>query len=388
MVSAEAAEASHGPGGKAFELDATARVFTAIQGHWLSACLGVLMELKIPEILSKASDPLPFAKLAKEAGVTDAGHDHFYKVLRAMAQWELLDEADGRVFAPNAATRQLVRSQEGATLGHFVDHQINKPKWEAWAPRNFPEAVRTGKVAFALAHGGLDMHEYDEVEGNEAFADDFQQAMTYYTKQSLVGGEVELQDAYDWRSAKVVCDVGGGRGELLARCMLYAGHESKGVLFDRPWVLDSVDLKRTFEAKGVLDAKDRLTFVSGDVREPFPEDLRKAQVDTLVMKHFLSGFSDDDAMLILKHCSEVLPPQGNILLLQTIVPEAGDRKHNVCKDGVAPGLFAIEILAQCPGGGWRTLSEWKALFDTAGFELKSMKGVGASMDLMVWSRRA
>ena len=33
-------------------------------------------------------------------------------------------------------------------------------------------------------------------------------------------------------------DVGGGRGELLARCMLYAGHESKGVLFDRQWVLD------------------------------------------------------------------------------------------------------------------------------------------------------
>ena len=27
-------------------------------------------------------------------------------------------------------------------------------------------------------------------------------AMTYYTKQSLMGGDVELQDAYDWRSAK------------------------------------------------------------------------------------------------------------------------------------------------------------------------------------------
>ncbi len=37
---------------------------------------------------------------------------------------------------------------------------------------------------------------------------------------------------------QVIMDVGGGRGELLARCMLYAGHESRGVLFDRPWVLD------------------------------------------------------------------------------------------------------------------------------------------------------
>lgn len=40
------------------------------------------------------------------------------------------------------------------------------------------------------------------------------------------------------------------------------------------------------------------------------------QVDTLVMKHFLSGFSDDDAKTILKHCNEVLPKSANILLLQ------------------------------------------------------------------------
>jgi hypothetical protein len=37
------------------------------------------------------------------------------------------------------------------------DHQINEPKWDAW--KVLPEAVRTGEVAFALAHGGLDMHE-------------------------------------------------------------------------------------------------------------------------------------------------------------------------------------------------------------------------------------
>lgn len=44
-----------------------------------------------------------------------------------------------------------------ATLGHFVDHQINKPKWEAW--KFLPEAVQQGEVAFALAHGGSDMHQ-------------------------------------------------------------------------------------------------------------------------------------------------------------------------------------------------------------------------------------
>lgn len=374
----------HAPGGKDYNLDATAKVFQAIQGHWLSACLGVVMKLRIPEILASSSGAtMSFEKLADEAKVTKAGHDHFYKVMRAMAQWDICDEPSVRNFAANAATRQLVRGKE-ATLGSFVDHQINEPKWDAW--KVLPEAVRTGQVAFALAHDGLDMHEYDEVKGNEAFAEDFQQAMTYYTKQSLVAGEVDLQDAYDWRSAKVIMDVGGGRGELLARCMLYAGHESKGVLFDRQWVLDSVDFKVTFEGKGVLDAQQRLTRSSGDVREPFPKEVADAKVDTLVMKHFLSGFSDDDAKTILKHCKEVLPKTANILLLQTIVPEAGDKEHNVCRDGVSPGLFAIEILVNCPGGGWRTLSEWKTLFATAGYTLKSRAAVGGSMDMLVWSQ--
>ena len=67
-----------------------------------------------------------------------------------------LDELPERVFAPNDATRELVRGKD-ATLGHFVDHQINKPKWDAW--KALPEAVRTGQVAFAVAHGGLDMHQ-------------------------------------------------------------------------------------------------------------------------------------------------------------------------------------------------------------------------------------
>ena len=103
------------------------------------------------------------------------------------------------------------------------------------------------------------------------------------------------------------------------------------------WVR-SVDIEGTFEAKGVHDAAKRLTYVAADVREPFPAAVREAGVDTLVMKHFLSGFSDADARTILQHCKQVLPADGKVLLLQTLVPEAGDRQHNVCKDGVAPGI--------------------------------------------------
>lgn len=51
------------------------------------------------------------------------------------------------------------------------------------------------------------------------------------------------------------------------------------------------------------------------------------------------------------------------------------------------GLFAIEIMAMCPGGAWRTLSEWRALFREAGMELSSKTDVGCNMSLMVWKPR-
>ena len=64
------------------------------------------------------------------------------------------------------------------------------------------------------------------------------QAMTYFTKLSLTGGEVPLEAAYDWARARCIMDVGGGRGEMLSRCMAAAGRDVRGVLMDRPWVLD------------------------------------------------------------------------------------------------------------------------------------------------------
>lgn len=47
-----------------------------------------------------------------------------------------------------------------------------------------------------------------------------------------------LQDAYDWSNARVILDVGGGRGELLSSAMSWSGAHCKGVLLDRQMVID------------------------------------------------------------------------------------------------------------------------------------------------------
>lgn len=74
---------------------------------------------------------------------------------------------------------------------------------------------------------------------NADFHEEFMQSMTYFTKHSLdEGGQVTLKDVYDWSKVGVVMDVGGARGELLSRCMLYAGEKARGVLLDRPLVIE------------------------------------------------------------------------------------------------------------------------------------------------------
>lgn len=46
------------------------------------------------------------------------------------------------------------------------------------------------------------------------------------------------------------------------------------------------------------------------------------------------------------------------------------------------GLFSIEIMAMCPGGSWKPLSEWEELFTAAKLKLESVKAVGCNMHLM------
>ncbi len=54
----------------------------------------------------------------------------------------------------------------------------------------------------------------------------------------LGGAQVPLEDAFEWSGSRSIMDVGGGRGEMLARCMACAGPQCRGILMDRPWVLD------------------------------------------------------------------------------------------------------------------------------------------------------
>ena len=110
---------------------------------------------------------------------------------------------------------------------------------------------------------------------------------------------------------------------------------------------DRVDLPAMFGAKGIEHAEERVSLVVGDVMQPFPETVQQAAVDTLVMKHFLSAFNDKDATVILKHCSQVLGPQGKILLLQVCLDIGWKSAHFAVLHALCLPNFLCCIVDQC-----------------------------------------
>lgn len=368
-------------------------VMRTMLAPWTARSLGTALDLGIVEALCQQGR-MTLVELGHIAGCTN-GTDNLYVVLRCLARAGLVDELDAKCFAPNAAT-QVMRRDQGPAAGDLVSHLINDEKWLSML--QLPSAVKNNTIAFEQAHG-MDVYEYGEGgegqkeytverkkctykyalgsdERRQEFGEEFMRAMTWFSTHSIGN----LFDIFDWSSIYgTVMDVGGGHGRFLAK-VLKSSNATNGVLYDRPWVLDSVPAD-TF-AGGPPVRK-----VAGDVLRPYPEDLHNT-VDLVVMKHFLSAFSDDKVSTILQHIATALKPDGRIFLLQSLVAEPGlSGERALCDDGVAPASFAVEIMCDCPGGRWRMGSEWKTLFAAAGFSEVGRIKSSPNMAMMIFMKK-
>ena len=305
-----------------------------------SKCLYTACRLGVFDML-ETDGPLPVAELASRTG-TNA--DRLHVVLRALAHDGVVEEREGKVFAPTAQTAELATAGE-PSLAHLVMHLLEPAQWTMW--NSLEESLRRDEVAFEIANGdGV----YEYCRAHPWSQDVFVKAMSFFTRHSLDA----LLDAYDFSRFGTVMDVGGGQGGLIGG--IVARHGVKGMLFDVPKVIETAgDYLRSL---GVEDGAVELH--AGDVFERVPEG-----ADAIVMKYFLSAWNDADAVTILSNCREALPAGGRLILLQAFVPEHDEEKRS--PDGLMPGLFAVQINAAVPGGRWRTRSEFRALFEANGF---------------------
>jgi hypothetical protein len=189
----------------------------------------------------------------------------------------------------------------------------------------------------------MDVFEY--FSKNPELSSIFNSAMTSFSA-AVVPAALEV---YDFSGIRVLVDVAGGHGGVLTG-ILERFPSMRGILCDLEHVIAGA--RKRIASIGM---QDRVECVTVDIFAAVPEG-----GDAYVMKHIIHDWDDERAGTILRNIRKVLPKNGRVILLESVLAP-----------GNAPDLgklIDLEMLMM-PGGRERTADEFRALFAANGFEL-------------------
>jgi hypothetical protein len=315
------------------ETDALNRMLTAAA---LSRTLCTVAELGVADQVS-AGSPRPVSALA---AATDAHERSLHRALRFLASHGVFTETAPGVFDHTPLSAALRDDAPGSyRAGARMFHRMF-PGWDG-----LDHAIRTGESGFAKVYG---VPVFDYIAAHPDLGPFVDAGMT-----SFHGYETgAMLDAYDFGGIRVLADVGGGNGSLLAEAL--RRHPSmRGLLFD----LGHVAGRAAARLAGAGLA-DRCRVVEGSFFEGVP-----AGADAYLFRHIIHDWTDEQCVQILSHCRQVIPDDGRLLVVECVVPSGNE--PSVAKD------FDI-LMMTFPGGMERTADEFRDLFARAGFALTSI----------------
>jgi hypothetical protein len=305
-----------------------------LQGFRATQALFVATQLGVADHL--ACGPRDRHELA---ALTSTSADALGRVIRSLCAFGVFCESpDGRFSLTDAG--QLLRSDVAGSYRSVVLLLAGSTRWHCWG--SLLETVRTGADA---AERELGMQIFDHYAAHPAESKIHDEAM-----RSMSANAAKIVEAVDVGDARVIVDVGGGTGELLA-AVLAAHGELQGILFDLPAVVA--------RAPGVLNhngVAQRCRVEEGSFFERVPCG------DLYLMKQVVHDWDDERAVAILTCCRRHMPANARLLVIERRIPERAEV-------GVSREAFMtdLEMLVMTPGGRERTESDFRAIFAAAGF---------------------
>jgi O-methyltransferase domain/Dimerisation domain len=327
-------------------------LLSLITGYWISQAIHVAAELGIADLLGKRGRPIE--DLAR---ATNSNPDALYRLLRALAASGVFAEAAPREFILTPMGALLKRDMPG-NLRDFSRFQGDGWHWDSWGALG--ESVRNGRPArFLAGTGGKPVANcFDYLATQPESAAIFNAAMTGYTTQV----HAAVAENYDFGTARVVMDVGGGHGMLLA-LLLEEYPQLRGVLFDRESVVAGA--RQTFAEFGVAD---RAQVIGGDFFATVPHG-----ADIALLCAVIHDWDDEPAAAILRTVVQALPADGRVLIVENVIPD-GNEAH--------PGkLIDLEMLLMT-GGRERTQREFEALLGRAGLRIERVISTAVSISII------
>lgn len=282
-----------------------------------------------------AGGPRSAGELAREVGV-DA--DALHRALRALAAGGVFTlRRDGR-FENNRLSRALGSGAPGS-LRALAEYLGSASNTSAWA--DLDRTVETGRSAFRRVHG---MAVWEWFARHEADRRTFAQAMAEVSELDAPA----VAAGYPFGELDRICDVGGGRGGLLAE-ILRRHPRPRGILFDATEVV--AEAPAFLERRGVAQ---RVSCCGGSFLEAVPEGC-----DAYLLKDVLHDWDDATCLRILASCRRAAAPGVRLLVVEVLLER---------DQASSPGaLMDVQMMTVCDQGRQRSAAELQALLARAGF---------------------
>jgi O-methyltransferase domain len=254
-------------------------LFRMVTGYYISRAIWVAAKLGIADLL--VDGPRHYGDLAK---ATDMHAPSLNRVLRLLASAGIFVEQEFGHFALTPIGGCLRTGVPGSMRAAVL--LFGGRTQDTW--RELLHSVQTGEPAFPRVWG---MDPFTHMEQHPEEAAVFDEAMADWTKHVAIATAA----AYDFSPFRTIVDVGGGNGVLLAG-ILKANPGLRGVLFDRPHVVE-----RGRARLAALGVADRCTVVGGDFFQEVPRG-----GDAYLLKHVIHDWNDERAGEILASCHRAM----------------------------------------------------------------------------------
>lgn len=299
-----------------------------------------------------ADGPLDAISLARRMQ-SDAGATE--RLLEACTGLNLLENRNGLFANTPLADVYLRTASERAMTGYILCS--NDAFYPLWG--HLEDAVREGTPRWAQTFGSpgpIFEHFFSTPEKMKTFA--------LGMHGMGVSNSPVVVRAFDLSRFHVMADLGAASGHL-AIAAAEAWPQLRGIAFDLPKV---IPLAAEQIAKS--PAKDRLAVHPGDFfTDPLPE------ADLYALGRVLHDWTEEKIRLLLKRIFDRLPAGGGLLIAEKHIRE--DRSGPVSAQ-----LQSLNMLV-CTEGKERSLSEYRALLQEAGFSDIEGKSTGAWLDAIL-----
>jgi hypothetical protein len=253
--------------------------------------------------------------------------------MRMLAAHGIFSEDGGR-FGLTEISDPL-RSDAADSVRALVSYWTHPMQWMSWG--RLADSVRTGAPAFDTIFG--EPH-YSYVATHQ---DDGAVFRSFMSSNKV---HEEVARAYDVSNRRLIVDVGGGAGHLLA-LLLQKNPAPKGILFDKPDNL--APARRLLSDAGVIG---QCEIIGGDFFSNIPQG-----GDLYILSRVVMDWDDTHALMLLEACRGAMTENGRVILIEHIIP--GDNSPSVAH------LSDLMLLVITGGGRVRSELEYDELLAAA-----------------------